>query len=129
MPLNTFRQVFLPYGLSKKEDGSWSVFNREYLPLGSTSREIVLEQKGYVFRKDLAPYYNAIFHHYDVSEKSTTGWLYDDGCLPDVNSENWRVYQARLALLAHLSNTDLTKDMQAETKRLIEFLSAHRSLL
>ena len=39
MALHNFRQVFLPYGFSRKEGRygiRWEAFNREYSPLGCT---------------------------------------------------------------------------------------------
>ena len=34
MALTDFFRINMPYGLKKNPDGSWFVFNREYLPLG-----------------------------------------------------------------------------------------------
>ncbi|MCB0476726.1 MAG: hypothetical protein KDC84_01085 [Crocinitomicaceae bacterium] len=32
--LSDFFRINLPYGITRKEDGSWMAFNREYMPLG-----------------------------------------------------------------------------------------------
>lgn len=123
MPLDTFRQVFLPYGLEELPGGVWAAFNREYLPLGATTREEAPRQ-GYKFHQDLTPYLDEIFHHYSKNtEGRVKGWLYNDGCLPDAGVEHMKVYQARLALLSCLANRDLSEEMRKETGRLLDFLT------
>ncbi|WP_298984033.1 hypothetical protein [uncultured Roseibium sp.] len=33
------RKAMFPYGMSKNEDGSWTLFNRDYKPLGVVSKD------------------------------------------------------------------------------------------
>lgn len=123
MPLDTFRQVFLPYGLEELPGGVWVAFNREYLPLGAMTRD-ESPKKGYKFYQDLTPYLDAIFHHYSRdSEDRVQGWLYNDACLPDAGVEHMKIYQDRLALLSCLANKDLSEEMRKETGRLLDSLT------
>ena len=38
MPLNTFFQINMPYGIAKNDKGEWWAFNRENAPLGFNQR-------------------------------------------------------------------------------------------
>jgi hypothetical protein len=38
MSLTNFFRINLPYGMKKNSDGRWFVFNREYVPIGWTSK-------------------------------------------------------------------------------------------
>lgn len=96
MPLNTFRQIFLPYCVRRSSDGSYSVLNREYKDLGT------IEQGApdHYQLKGLGPKRLGEIAHGTLSNDSGQFWfLYDDGCLPDSSPAAWATYSERLRQL------------------------------
>lgn len=100
-----FFRVNMPYGMKKREDGKWMLFNRHYKPLGYTC---------YIDEKD------EFYHRYpdlneqllkklsidkdDVTRRDKI-WFYDDATNPSgltLDKDLWEEYQAKLALLANL---------------------------
>ena len=102
MGLGDFRAVFLPYCLSRQNDGRYAVLNREYKPVGFFTREWVKYEKHPVLvklkiTKALAK---------KVSNEGEDGveniFLYNDATNPLRSKANMDAYLAKLALLAKL---------------------------
>lgn len=107
MPIMNSRAIFFPYCIQKQEDGSYVVLNRNYKPLGFTSREHV----------DYADYPVAV-RFKRMTEKKAAAlsfegstdldfiYFYNDGCIPTASAANMKAYLARLAILAKMEFAD-----------------------
>jgi hypothetical protein len=99
MPLDTFRQVFLPYCIRQNVDGTFSILNREYEDLGSIKRGPIGSNGVRYSMKGLGVKSLDRLAH-NIPEPRHGGerfWLlYDDGCLPDSSKANWKSYTDRL---------------------------------
>jgi len=98
-----FRAIFLPYCLDRQEDGRYAVLNRNYKPLGFTTREFTTysDYPVLVTIKGLSPEkIRAISANGDADPERI--YLYNDGCVPTRSAEHMQAYQNRLALLAPL---------------------------
>ena len=101
MPLHDVRSICLPYCLHKQQDGSYVALNREYKPLGWTSKDWVnyadfpigLHLKGMTAKKAAAL-------SWDCSPGLERIYLYNDGCVPTDSAAKMTAYCKRLALLA-----------------------------
>lgn len=113
MPLDNFRQIFLPYCIKQNEDGTFSILNREYSDLGE-AREAHAPSTPYRLQ-GLGP---AALDKLAVepSNGSKTWYLYDDGCLPDSSSEAWAAYTKRLWALRKFEMKDFQRDRTEPSK-------------
>ena len=113
MPLQTFRQICLPYLIKRHTDGSYSVLNREYSPIGSIfshDREHYRADHGIDFKglgpkslEDLA----SSFDH-----DAGTYFLYNDGTLPDSSPAAWASYCERLRKLCRFQLNERGREEQ-----------------
>lgn len=107
MPLNTFRQVFLPYCVRQNSDGSYSVLNREYEDLGTIERSPNGSNgERYPLKGLGAKALDAIAHNAPTppaGDAERFWFLYDDGCLPDSSKAAWKAYSDRLWQLRKFS--------------------------
>lgn len=67
----------MPYGIERNNDGAWTAFNREYLPIGFSKREFGKSREDYA---DLP-----IFRKY---KNLTDGFLVELACDKDAISRN-----------------------------------------
>jgi hypothetical protein len=95
MPLDTFRQIFLPYCIRLNSDGTYSVLNRERHNLGHAGPTYVPGTEPSVYSlKGIGPKALDKIAH---SKSGDDEWyLYDDSTLPDSSPENWAAYSDRL---------------------------------
>ena len=103
MPLNDFRSVFMPYCLSKQEDGTYVVLNREYKPVGFKTKETV-DYKSYpicVHLKGIGPSTASKLSCHGSNDVNNI-YLYDDGCIPTASVEHMKSYLKKLEILAQL---------------------------
>lgn len=107
MPVLNLRGIYFPYCLQRLDDGSWIILNRNYKPLGSTSKEhVVYEDIDDAFRiPRITPG--------QVQKLSCTGsidddgriYLYEDSCIPTSGQKHMTAYLERLAILMRLKLT------------------------
>ena len=104
MPLKNFRQIFMPYCLSKQADGSWVILNRDYKPIGFRTRAHVnYEDYPIAVRfKKLTPAILKKVSFEPISADPSQVWLYNDGCLPNESSANMQAYLTRISYLMDL---------------------------
>lgn len=104
MALDRFAQVFLPYCfLWNADDGSWSVFNREYNTLGSTEYGDWRKATRYKLRiTELRLAKNTENGRKVFTDGSKAYWLYNDTTSPWTSARNWDRYQKRLRAFSKL---------------------------
>lgn len=121
MPLSSFFEINLPYGLKKNDKGEWIAFNREYLPLGHTDTGIILEGKFNIYtniNSDLV----SCTKYYGLTEKRLLElavdlkrdeegnihmiWLYRDSDNTVKNKNDWNMYLEKLTLLSKIKRKD-----------------------
>jgi hypothetical protein len=106
MPLGLVAHTQLPYCLQKTSDGRWLVLNRNYKPLGVTSKEWV-DYDGHPDRLMLHSRTVAAIAKAAVrviaDRPSDPGiiYLYDEATMPTESAANWGAYAKRLSLLMH----------------------------
>jgi hypothetical protein len=96
-----FRQAYLPYALMRLADGSYLPVNREYKPLGVTSKAFVKYDElslGRVKVTAAAARKLCVRGVGDLTAESI--YLYNDGCVPTSSAQAWAQYAARLAVLS-----------------------------
>lgn len=81
----------LPYGFRKNKDGSWCMFNRNYLMIGFN----------FCFKRMNKKLMNSIAH--TINKEYTEFWLYSDDCIPTRSKENMNQYLNKLARLMRYS--------------------------
>lgn len=74
MSLHDFFRVVMPYGMKKNQDGSWFLFNREYLPIGWNDES---------YKESISqniPYHSIPVHTFykDLSEEALTKIAIDE---------------------------------------------------
>jgi hypothetical protein len=101
MPNFEFRRTHLPYCIQQLPNGKHVVLNRNYKPIGFTTRDSV----------DYEPYAIKFSRltSTTVAKLSCKGTsdpkaivLYDDGCVPTRSTRNMQQYLERLKILAKL---------------------------
>lgn len=90
------RKIWMPYGMSKMEDGTWRMFNRQYAPMGPPIR----------FVRKLAKATIANISVTSESPMQDTLWFYNDACAPTDSDQHWDAYSTRLKALAKLQVKD-----------------------
>lgn len=105
MPKYDVRSVHLPYCLQRQADGTYIVLNRDYKPLGFTSKKNV-DYDDYPIavrfkRLTDATLINLSWENRPPDDEGRT-WLYADSCIPTRSTKNMREYMNRLERLAKL---------------------------
>jgi len=110
MPIGKLAHTHLPYCLERAADGSWLVLNRNYKPVGATSKDWIDYEAAPGRLKIDGRSIEAIaraMHNVDRDEagKPMRMWLYDDRVQPGKDAASMSAYMQRLAKLA---NTKVT---------------------
>lgn len=105
MPIGRFAHTHLPYCLQLVEDGSWIVLNRNYKPIGATSRErvdyLAVPGRLLIDGRSMAPIARAMHKvEHGADGKPYRMWLYDDGNQPGKDQGKLDGYLYRLGYLA-----------------------------
>lgn len=105
MPTFDLRCLFLPYCLEKQPNGSYVALNRNYKPVGFTTRE-------YATYADYPVSISLHITKTTAKKLSHNGddnvdriFLYNDGCVPTHTTANMSVYLERLAIFASIQPT------------------------
>ena len=102
-----FCRVWMPYCLSKVEDehGGWIPLNRNYKPLGYSSRDWVdyssVPLSGRIKKLGQKTAIALSWDGAGISERGTV-FLYNDGSIPTRSSFHWKSYSEKLKRLAAL---------------------------
>ncbi len=114
--LNDFFRINLPYGIARKEDGTWMAFNREYMPLGYNNEmyknipnvlytDLPIYTK-YKIRKGQLDFLENESTQYNEKGEAVKYFLYDDGTNPMNQSTEkkalWDDYFEKLKKLSKL---------------------------
>jgi hypothetical protein len=97
------RHFMFPYGMVKDPDGSWTLINRRYKPLGVISRNWVdWDDPRHKFK--LAGLKTATLAKLDYRGEGLADeiYFYDDGCIPTTTAKNMESYLAKLKILMGL---------------------------
>ncbi|MFD0724573.1 hypothetical protein [Lysobacter brunescens] len=105
MPIGRVAHTHLPYCLQKTKDGKWLVLNRNYKPLGVTSKEWVdydnhPDRIAINARTISALRKLAIYDIPDMPDDPGLFFFYNDGSIPTESPANWNRYAKILQLLA-----------------------------
>ncbi|MCA1748725.1 MAG: hypothetical protein LC634_04060 [Sphingomonadales bacterium] len=98
------RRSMFPYGMAKNPDGSWTLFNRQYKPLGVISKEWEDwdDPKHKMLLKGLGPATLAkLDWRGDGADERI--YFYNDGCIPTDSSKDMKSYLAKLEILMKLN--------------------------
>jgi hypothetical protein len=115
--LGDFFRINMPYGMRRNEQGEWTFFNREYMPLGWNSKdhEINGEKIQYPFSQfPIFTKYNSLgektllklSHSGEESARRDENgeidqlWFYNDGTNPQSFPEYWNDYTSKLKILS-----------------------------
>ena len=101
------RSTALPYCVKKLKNGTYIVLNREYKPLGWTTRENVnYDDLTHLHQRiKITPAKAKLISH-AASEDATDIMLYDDGCYPTKDAASAAAYFKRLAVLMAIKIED-----------------------
>jgi hypothetical protein len=93
-------RVMFPYGMEKNQDGTWTLFNRQYKPLGIISKdwEIWDDPKHKLSLKGLGP---STLLKLDVNGegKANRIYFYNDGCVPTASAQGMNSYLEKMRIL------------------------------
>ena len=99
------RQAMFPYGMAKNPDGTWTLFNRQYKPVGVTTPEWAEwdDPRHKITLKGLGP---ATLAKLDCRGNGVGDriYFYNDGCNPGLSSDHLAAYFARLKILIGLQS-------------------------
>jgi hypothetical protein len=106
MPIGKFAHTHLPYCLQRIEDGSWIVLNRNYKPIGATSRDridyMAAPGRLMIDGRTLEPLARRMHNvERDGAGKPVRMWLYDDGNQPSKDKSTLDEYLYRLGFVAN----------------------------
>ena len=97
------RKTMFPYGMAKNPDGSWTLFNRNYKPVGVISKdwEEWDAPRHKMHLKGIGP---AKLKKLDIHGLGTGDqiYFYDDGTVPTRSAANMKSYQEKLTILMKL---------------------------
>jgi hypothetical protein len=101
MPSGDFRAIFLPYCIQRQPDGTYTVLNRDYKPLGfKTDAHIKYENYPICVKiKDLTAV-RAGKLSFNGSKDLDRIYLYNGATVPIHSRKNMDAYLAKLAVLA-----------------------------
>lgn len=97
------RQAMFPYGMAKNPDGTWTLFNRKYKPVGVTSSEWAEwdDPRHKISVKGLGPSKLAKLDCHGVGSGDRI-YFYNDGSNPELSAANMTAYLAKLKILIGL---------------------------
>lgn len=116
--LSDFFRINFPYGLMRNENGEWTAFNRDYLPLGHNRKpDTFLPDEEYLKLFQFTKYSRMTDRFLlkvalspdniklDESGKICKIWFYDDSTNPVSHNlkSNWSSYWERVEAVAKLS--------------------------
>jgi hypothetical protein len=97
------RKLMFPYGIEKNPDGSWTVFNRQYKPVGVVTRDHAEwdDPRHKVRLKGLGP---AKLRKLDIRGEGASDriYFYNDATVPTSSAEGMARYLEKLKLLMSL---------------------------
>ena len=102
--MESFRRIFFPYCLQRRDDGLWVVLNRNYKPVGSTTRDYVsyddipqTECIERITKEQMAK----LSHTGRCGADQRSIYLYDDSYYWNIG-ETLNLYYEKLTLLANM---------------------------
>ncbi len=113
--LNNFFRINMPYGIIRNDQGEWTTFNREYLPLGfndtSYKDRLPKAMEGYpIWTKYKALHEKTLIRlawndsgiRRGEDGKINQIWLYNDGSNPSATNkkEHWDAYFEKIKRLS-----------------------------
>lgn len=105
MPIGKVAHTHFPYCLQKTRDGKWLVLNRNYKPVGTTSKEHV-DYDAHADRLNIdngtiaALRKLAVLNIADGADDPGLFYFYRDDSMPTESASNWNRYAKILELLA-----------------------------
>lgn len=105
MPIGHVAHTHFPYCLQKTRDGKWLVLNRNYKPLGTTSKEWVdydnhPDRIAISARTIGALRKNSVHDIPDRPDDPGLFYFYNDASMPTESAADWSRYAKILQLLA-----------------------------
>jgi hypothetical protein len=101
--VSEMRRFMFPYGMSRNSDGSWTLFNRQYKPVGVVDSEWADwdDPRHKMKVKGLGP---ATLAKLDYKGEGAGDriYFYNDGCIPTRSSKDMKSYLTRLEILMKL---------------------------
>lgn len=101
--MDEVRRLMFPYGMAKNDDGTWTLFNRRYKPVGVISKdwEVWDTPRHAMKLKGLGP---AMLRKLDYRGEGNADriYFYNDGCIPTDGAKNMASYLDKLKLLMAL---------------------------
>lgn len=98
--IKTLRRVMFPYGMERNKDGSWTLFNREYSPVG------VVQGGYYEWNDERHKVRIKGISKSDMKKLDCSGagnsdriYFYNDGSAPEQSSEAMASYLEKMAIL------------------------------
>jgi len=91
-----FRKIYLPYCLLKHASGGYIVLNRNYKPIGFSTNEYLIYEDYPIEVKFLRlSKATAVKLSWNKSDNLNQIFLYHDGTIPTVSTENMKNYSFR----------------------------------
>ncbi len=105
--MDEVRRLMFPYGMAKNPDGTWTLFNRRYKPLGVISQEWE-EWDAPRHKMKLKGLRSPTLAKLDIRSDGTGDriYFYNDGCVPTDSSKHMDSYLAKLRILMGLQVSD-----------------------
>ena len=101
--MTTLRQTMFPYALERNSDGTWTLLNRKYKPLGVVSEEFAeYDDPRHKIAAKLTKAHLKKLDHKGLGEGNRI-FLYDDGSSPYHGGKKLEDYLAKLAILIKLA--------------------------
>jgi hypothetical protein len=104
MPVFSVRGINFPYCLQRLDDKTWVILNRNYKPLGWSSKEWANYEDidvAFRIRQITMAQARKISYTGEVDDK-TRIYLYDDSCIPTAGQKHMTAYLDKLAILMRL---------------------------
>lgn len=119
MALTDFFRINLPYGIQKNEEGYWSVFNREYKPLGYNESSSLVDfnklpvhtkYKGLTSLQITKLIKNREHIHLNESGEVWRFFLYEDKTNPQSSPAYWDEYFTKIKWLSKFEVDEISED-------------------
>lgn len=97
------RKLMLPYGMAKNADGTWTIFNRYYKPVGVISKDWEawdIPRHSMKFKSLREATLAKLDHSGNGSGDRV--YFYDDGCIPTKSAAAMKSYLEKLQVLMAL---------------------------